>query len=500
MKIYNAPQIREWDEYTIQHEPVSSLQLMERAATACSQWLTAHFPESAGFSIWCGKGNNGGDGLAIARQLHEHGYPVTVSILEFGHPGTPDFQQNLARLHAFPDISIQFIQHTESLHPIPEHFVVVDAIFGSGLNRSPEGLAADMIRHINASDRPVIAIDLPSGLFTDTVTTGICTRADYTLSFQCPKLAFLLPEHEINCGQLEILDIGLHGGYLQQQQSRFELTDDELIHGLYRPRNRFTHKGNFGHALLLAGTRGKMGAAALAGTACLRSGTGLLSLAIPGHGNPIIQTVIPEAMTIPDPDDEMLTRLPDLYPFSTLGIGPGIGQQPLTAQLLLLALTRFKKPMVLDADALNILSLHPDWMTQIPAGSILTPHPKEFERLAGKTSGSLERIEKALELSARYKVVILLKGHHSFIASPSGKGWFNSTGNPGMATAGSGDVLTGILTGLLAQGYTPEAAALLGCWLHGKAGDLAAAAIGQDAMIAGDIIANLGNAFKLINE
>lgn len=495
MKLFTAAQIRDWDQFTILNEPVSSLDLMERAATACSDWLDEKFPDAPGFSIWCGKGNNGGDGLAIARLLSEKGFPVIVSILEFGHPGTDDFQQNLSRLHAYPEVSIQFIQQVESLHSIPGDYILVDALFGSGLNRTPEGLAAAMISHLNNAGNTIVAIDLPSGLFTDTVTEGLTIQAGYTLSFQCYKTAFLLPESEKACGQVEILDIGLHTGFINQTSSTFELTDDQVAHHLYKPRNPHAHKGIFGHALLIAGSRGKMGAAVLAAKACLRSGAGLLTTVIPGHGNTIIQTALPEAMTIQDPDDDRLTTLPDLYSYSAIGIGPGIGQDESTAAMLETLLRNTRKPLVLDADALNILSAHADWISLIPEGSVLTPHPKEFERLAGKTTNSLARFEKALELAVTRKIVIIVKGHHSFIATPGGKGWFNSTGNPGMATAGSGDVLTGIITGLMAQGYTAEEAAVLGCWLHGKAGDLAAAATGQDAMIARDIIEQLGRAF-----
>lgn len=500
MKVYSAEAIRLWDQYTITHEPVSSLDLMERAATACCNWLLENKRDASSFALFCGKGNNGGDGLAIARMLLEKDYPVSVFILEFGHKGTDDFQQNLARLHALPGTDIHFVQSEEHFHPFTEGQVIVDALFGTGLNRAVEGLTASLIRHMNQSGCPVISIDMPSGLFTDHSSRGNLTvQAETTLSFQCYKPAFLVAENEKAVGRVEILDIGLHPGYEKENPGRFELLDDTLVSQFYHPRSRFAHKGNFGHALLLAGSYGKTGAAILAARACFRSGAGLLSCQLPSSAYAIMQTAVPEAMVFSDYHAAFLTQMatdPGLY--DACGIGPGLGTASETRAFLKELLEKSQKPLVLDADALNILATEATLFNQLPAGSILTPHPKEFERLFGASANDFDRIEKAMEKAREHQVVLLLKGHHSFIALPDGKGYFNATGNPGMATAGSGDVLTGMLTGLLAQGYPPAAAACTGVYLHGLAGDLAARDGAEESLVAGDIIDSLPAAWRML--
>lgn len=499
MKIFSALQIREWDQYTITHEPVSSIELMERAATACKDWLIREYPDQVQYIVFCGKGNNGGDGLAIARLLLERGCTVFIYILEFGNKGTDDFQLNLSRLHRYPQGHIHFIQSEEHIPVLPPGFVLIDALFGTGLSRPAEGLAATLIRTINQSTDPVISIDIPSGLYTDQSSRGLETiQATHTLSFQCYKLAFLLPENGPAIGQVHLLDIGLHPQYQEDTATHLEWLELPIIQAIYRERPRFAHKGNFGHALLLAGSTGKMGAAVLAAKACLRSGAGLLSCHIPGNGLNILQTAIPEAMAIPDPHPDCISTVVTPEKYNAVGIGPGIGLSAETADCLKSLLGRYKQPIVFDADALNLLAAEKSLLEKIPAGSILTPHPKEFERIAGVSENDLDRIHKATELTAWLKVVIVLKGHHTMVATPGGLCYFNSTGNAGMATAGSGDVLTGILTGLLAQGYSPVEAALLGVYLQGMAGDIAASEMSMEALIAGDIVQCLGEAILKI--
>jgi len=496
MKIFTAQQIRDWDQFTITHEPIHSIELMERAATACTEWLLRQYPEQMRYAIYCGKGNNGGDGLAIARQLLEKGCTVFIYILEFGQRGTDDFQQNLSRLHRYPQGQIHFIQSAAHIPECIPGAVIIDALFGTGLNRAVDGLTSLLIDSINQSQATVVSIDIPSGLFTDSTSKGhLSVKAHHTLTFQCPKPAFLVAENEAAVGKLHILDIGLHRQYEEETQTAFELLDDSIIHYIYKERKRFAHKGNFGHALLLAGSRGKMGAAVLAARACLRSGAGLLTCHIPGHGLSIIQTAVPEAMAIPDaqPDYISCVVAPDQY--KAIGVGPGIGLSPETVDCLKSLLSGYTHPIVLDADALNILAAEPSLQEMLPGGSILTPHPKEFERLAGVSADDFDRIEKARALAAKLRVVIVLKGHHTLVATPGGQCYFNSTGNPGMATAGSGDVLTGIITGLLAQGYSPIESAMLGCYLHGLAGDLAVKEGSMEALIAGDIVEFMGRAF-----
>lgn len=501
MEILSAAQIRAWDEYTIQHEPIISVDLMERAATACFSWLEKNGYLGRSFSIYCGKGNNGGDGLALARMLSDQDQSVTVHILEFGHIGTDDFQVNLARLHPTP-VEVRFIQSREQFHPIQDGDILIDALLGSGLNRKLEGLTEELVEYLNASKQEIIAIDIPSGLFVDHSSKGnTAIRARHTLSFQCFKPAFLVPENEEYIGEVDILDIGLHPDYLRDITSGWELVDTGMIRSIFRPRKQFAHKGNFGHAVLVAGSYGKMGAAVLAARACLSSGAGLLTTHIPGCGYEIMQISLPEAMIQVDTDEKINSGFPaDPAPYSVIGVGPGIGTDARTAALLRDIFRRYKKPMVLDADALNLLAANPGFFSLLPPYSILTPHPKEFERLFGVQSDDFARLQTACDRARQHQCVIVLKGHYTFIAMPGGKGYFNITGNPGMAKGGSGDVLTGILTALVSQSYSPGEAALLGVYLHGLAGDLAAQSGSEESMLPSDLVAHLGAAFRTIHK
>jgi ADP-dependent NAD(P)H-hydrate dehydratase / NAD(P)H-hydrate epimerase len=497
MKLFSAAQIRLWDQYTIEHEPIASINLMERAASQCVDWMERNNYTGQSFHIFCGKGNNGGDGLAIARMLSERKINVAVHILEFGHKGTDDFQTNLARLHQYPDVLIRFIQTEENFHALPGDDIIIDALFGSGLNRGLEGVTAKLVQHINNSGCTIISIDIPSGLFTDSSSKGqTVIKANHTVSFQCFKMAFLVAENSAFVGDVHILEIGLHPGFYPTVSSDYELTDTALIRSIYRPRNKFGHKGNFGHALIIAGSYGKIGAAVLSAKACLRSGAGLLSCHIPKCGYDIMQTSLPEAMVMTDFNSSFNTKLDDdPAKYQAIGIGPGIGTGSETKIMLREMLVSCKKPVVFDADALNIISSQKEMLKLIPPGSILTPHPKEFERMFGETANEFERIQLALQTAKELNLVIVVKGHYTLVAAPDGKAYFNSTGNAGMATAGSGDTLTGILTGLLAQGYSSLDAAILGVFIHGVAGNLAAKKLSMEAMIAGDIIDCLPEAF-----
>lgn len=500
MKLFSAQQIRDWDQYTIQHEPITSIDLMERAAGQCVMWLEKNNFTGRPLHIFCGKGNNGGDGLAIARMLASQEAAVTVHILEFGHKGTDDFQVNLARLHQRADVSIRFIQSPEHFQLPGEDEVVIDALFGTGLNRGLEGVTASLVGYINKSSAPVISIDIPSGLFTERSSAGnVVVEADHTLSFQSYKLAFLMPENSRYVGRVHILDLGLHADYYDVTPAIAELVDADIIGRIYRPRDRFGHKGNYGHALLIAGSYGKMGAAVLSARSCLRSGAGLLSVHIPKCGYDIMQTALPEAMVTTDFNSSINTRVEeDGSDYDAIAIGPGLGTASETRSMLKEILLHAGAPMVLDADALNIIAMQQEMIKDIPAGSVITPHPREFERLFGKSTDDFARISLAVSMSDEYRIVIVLKGHYTFVAIPGTSGYFNSTGNAGMATAGSGDVLTGVISGLLAQGYKPPDAALLGVYLHGLAGNLAAERLSMEAMIAGDITAHLPEAFLSI--
>jgi ADP-dependent NAD(P)H-hydrate dehydratase / NAD(P)H-hydrate epimerase len=501
MVILSSGQIRDWDLFTIQHEPILSINLMERASFRCFEWLQNNHYTTAAFHIYCGKGNNGGDGLALARILARHHIPVEVAILETGQKGTNDFQTNLARLHE-TGVAISYIQSKEHLHPIPHGHVIIDALFGTGINRPLEGLAVLIVQHLNESGNEIISIDMPSGLSCDVPSRGFITiHATHTISFQCYKLAFMMAENEMAIGQVHILPIGLHVGYLKQVTPVAKILDRPFIKTIYQSRKRFAHKGNFGHALIAAGSYGKMGAAVLSAQACLKSGAGLVTAFIPQCGYTILQTAIPEAMVITDANEKYLSgNVDNLQPYKAVGVGPGIGRHPHTQRALHTLLMQFNKPLVLDADALNIIADATTLSQHITAFSILTPHPKEFDRLFGHHPNAFERLQSAIRKAKECNVIIVLKGHHTVVVMPGGRFYFNNTGNAGMATAGSGDVLTGIITGLLAQAYTPEEAALLGVYLHGLAGDIAAGQLGEESMIASDIITNMGTAFLRLKE
>ncbi len=482
----------------MQQEPISSLDLMERAATACLRWLERGNYSGRAFNIFCGKGNNGGDGLAIGRLLAERGETVKVSILEFGHKGSDDFQANLARLHQYPQADIRFIQAADQLHELLPGEIVIDALFGSGLNRPLTGIAAALAAHLNTSGCEVIAIDIPSGMFADHSSKGCpVVQAHHTLTFQGYKQAFLVAENAEAAGQVHLLDIGLHPRFYQELVTHQLLTDLSVIRPVYRPRKRFGHKGDFGHALIAAGSYGKMGAAVLSARACLHSGAGLLTCHIPGCGYDIMQVSLPEAMVITDFNSSFITRTEtDLSVYDAVGLGPGLGKATETRQWLQQLLRSYKGKLVIDADGLNLLTAEPGLLHLLPAHTVLTPHPKEFSRLFGDTPNEFERLALASRKAQELEIVIVLKGHHTCVALPDGYCYYNSTGNAGMATAGSGDVLTGILTGLLAQGYSSREAALLGVFLHGLAGDIAADRLSPEAMLSGSIIDHLGEAFK----
>ena len=499
MKILPVEKIREADAYTIKHEPIASIDLMERAAGQLFKWIKKRVDTSHTVRVFVGPGNNGGDGLTVSRMLCKKGYPVHVYLISYAKNRSEDAGVNLKRLEDLKKVPIHPVDDKKDLPEIGEDDIIIDAIFGSGLTRPVSGFIGEVVEHINAADAVTISIDIPSGLFADRHADpkeGKIIHADYTLSFQLPKLAFLLPENDPFVGEWHILDIGLHHDYINNAEVKNFLLTKRDVQTTLRPRNKFAHKGTFGHALLIAGSYGKTGAAILASRACLRSGVGLLHTHIPKAGYEIMQTAVPECMLSIDRYENYFSEVPDLGMYNAVGIGPGLGMEKQSQMALKLLIQNFSKPIVFDADALNILAENKTWLAFLPKGSILTPHPKEFERLAGKWADDYEKLQKLRDLCFKYNIYIVLKGAYTCTGTPDGMCYFNSTGNPGMATAGSGDVLTGLITGLLAQGYSPAQAATLGVYLHGLAGDLAAKKKGQEAMLAGDIIENLGKAFK----
>lgn len=498
MKIFRADQVREIDAFTIEQEPVVSIDLMERAALRLTGWYVRHFHTDRKVVIFAGPGNNGGDALAMARLLAESQYRIECYLLQFGKL-SKDCRINLERLVEQNMVSLVEVGEKDPMPEIGSKDVVVDGIFGSGLTRKVSGFPGKVIKHINVEAETVIAIDIPSGLFGEDNTDNDFSqviRATYTLTFQFPFLSFFFDSNDPYVGRWRVHNIRLHPNAIEGTATPYRCIESQYLKTLLPPREKFAHKGTFGHALLISGCYGMMGAALLTGEAALRAGAGLVTLHVPRFGYSIIQTGFPEALVSLDRSDILFSEPPDLDPFTAIGIGPGLGCKPNSGKGLKMVLDRAKVPLVIDADGLNILSQHPEWYELLPEGSILTPHPKEFDRLCGSSENSYQRHLKQVEFARKYRVVVVLKGAYTGIASPDGSYCFNSTGNPGMATGGSGDVLTGLITGLLAQGMKPVDAALAGVYLHGLAGDLASEASSEEALIAGDMLLYLGEAFR----
>lgn len=498
MKLFTCKQIAGIDQQTMKLEPISSINLMERASFKIADWVIQNVNHDRQVYLFAGPGNNGGDALAVARMLAWSNFTCTVYLADFGRELKGDPAINWQRLEEQNIVILKKIDSEDSIPEIPAETIVIDGLFGSGLNKPLSALAKNIVLKINQSGATIISIDIPSGLFGEDNSGNdrlAIIKANHTLTFQFPKLSFLFPENALFVGEWTVLPIGLHPEAIDQTDSKSHFLTKELISAKIKKREKFSHKGTFGHALLVAGSYGKMGASVLASRACLHSGVGLLTCQVPQLGYEIMQNSVPEAMISIDSSETVFSEVPDLSSFSAIGIGPGLDKKLETQQALKTLLQTNPNKLVIDADALNILSENQDWYSLLPENTILTPHPKEFERLAGPSSNSYERLQKQLQFSAKYKVIVVCKGAHSCISLPDGRTFFNSTGNPGMATAGSGDVLTGIILGLLAQFYSPEDAVLLGVYLHGLAGDLAVTEFGEYSLIAGDIISHLGKAF-----
>lgn len=496
MKIFSATQIREADEFTIKYEPIKSINLMERASKAFVDWFEVNFDKSRRVYIFCGTGNNGGDGMAIARMLTFKKWKVKTYTVRKSSKRSQDFTINylkLAEVRQIKDIST-----SEDLSlGIEENDIIIDAIFGSGLARPVTGIYAEVIDFINKSNAEVVSVDVPSGLFLDAPSReGPVVYADHVLTFQLPKLAFFMQENQEFVKNWSTTDIGLHPNYLNNTAAPYEFVDRAFVKGMIKKRSKFAHKGDFGHSLIISGSYGKMGATVLCAKACMKTGAGLVTAHIPGCGYQVMQTTIPEVMVNTDFGERFLTGLPDIKHYSAIGIGPGIEKHIDTYEVISQLVSRYNKPIVIDADAINIMATEKSFLKMLPEGSILTPHPGEFKRLTGFWNDDFEKLEQQIALSEEYKVFIVLKGANTSISTPEGKIYFNSTGNPGMATGGSGDVLTGMITSFLGQGYVPREAAILGVYLHGLAGDIGSLNIGEESLMASDIINYIPQAFQ----
>jgi ADP-dependent NAD(P)H-hydrate dehydratase / NAD(P)H-hydrate epimerase len=498
MKILLREQLQAWDTYTQKLEPISSIDLMNRAAWRCAEWLMPRIDPEKSVTVVCGPGNNGGDGFALARFLLDSGFKVQVYAVKLKE------LQDGATAQQY-----QWLSEKTEIHPINQFADmpakwhgdwIVDALFGIGLNRPLEGLYADVVQSLNKSGIKILSLDCPSGMDIDgQFDSAFVVQATHTLTFQSPKLSFLLPSLGNAAGLWEILDIGLHAGF--EPQHHYHYTTLHTLAFDWKPRKRHTHKGDYGRALLLAGSYEMMGAAVLAGGAALRSGLGLLTAHVPESGYFTFQTLLPECILSIDADSDHLTRMPDLAPFNAIAFGPGIPANPKTEQVFLQLLQESKGPLILDAGGLTLLGADPKRWKSLPAGSVLTPHLGEFGRLAQRPiKDDCDRLEHARELALRHQITIVLKGANSAVVWPDGSIHFNSTGNPGMATAGSGDVLTGIILALVAQGYAPHVAARMGVYLHGLAGDKAVKKFSESGLKAGDLIEFLPKAFGEIEK
>lgn len=505
MKIFTSAQIHELDRYTIEHEPIRSVDLMERAAKAITHAITEEWTTHTPVVVFAGPGNNGGDALAVARLLINEGYKVKTYLFNITNHLSDDCVLNRQRLldgkHAK-----DLIEVTAKFDPpeLTADMLVVDGLFGSGLNKPLAGGFASLVKYINQSPAKVVSIDVPSGLMSEDNTYNVranIIHAYLTLTLHERKLSFLFGDAQQFIGKLKVLDIRLSPEYIQKTEAQYYVLEENDIRSRLLHREDFAHKGNMGNALIVAGSYGMAGAAVLATRACLRSGVGKVTAITPKKNYDIMQIAVPEAVLQMDHEETAFTEAVDTDGFDALGIGPGLGRQETTAIAMIAQIRRAQCPIVADADALNILASHRAWMQQLPKGIIMTPHPQELDRLTGSPANAdYERLHRTCELAKSLQAYIILKGHNSALCLPNGNVFFNPTGNSGMATAGSGDVLTGIITALLARGYHQQNACMVGMYLHGLAGDFAAKEIGKESLIASDIIDHLPQAFQYLED
>jgi len=492
MKIFDTLNIREADKITIANQGLSTFQLMERASFEIFLWLKQHFADKeTTFHVFCGQGNNGGDGLVVARLLSEDGYPLILDIIEDAGKPTAGFEAALQHIK-----QAKIAYNTGEVYNFEKgKLIYIDALFGIGINRDLPASVVTVIDKINNCKGTIISIDVPTGLFMDR-PTSIAVRSDIVLTIMFPKLALYMAGNSAFVNRIEVINIGLDTNFIDNTPSFYEVIDSEQIRERYKPVKRHAHKGTQGHALIIGGSYGKIGAVCLAAKAALKSGCGLVTAYLPKCGYTIIQSSFPEAMALTNGEEHITNIAFEMQP-KAIGLGPGIGQHPETQQAIYNFLKLATAPVVVDADALNILSYNKEWLQLLPEGSILTPHPKELERLTGKWEHDFDKLEKIKALSSQYKLVIVAKDAHTFVINGNSV-YINSTGNAALATGGTGDVLTGIITGLLAQGYASADAAILGVYLHGLAADVGVAKTGHQAFTASDVIKYLGKAYLKI--
>ncbi len=491
MKILSSSQIKEADKYTIENEPVLSVDLMERASEAFVKKFLTLFPKKRPVVVVCGTGNNGGDGLAVGRILEHEGWNVSFYVLGTLDRGAKDFKINLELASSYKHITTK-----KDIPPILDRSIIIDGLLGTGLSKPIGGLLASFINYLNGLDCARVSIDIASGLYCDkpVMDGDIIFRPHHTISFQTPKLVFFQPSSSRFIGKWHVVDIGLIRSFIEKVDCDYHYTQEHDINHLIPSRSKFDHKGSVGKLLLIAGSKGKMGASVLSARAALRTGVGLLTVHAPACGTVILQSSVPEAMVNEDVEVEVISSIPEFE--GVIGIGPGIGTQAATQKALEELLRTASNPIVLDADAINILGENRNLLEHVPKQSILTPHPGEFRRLVGEWGDDFDKLEKLRNLCKEYELNVVLKGAYSAVCNSEGEIYFNPTGNVGMATGGSGDVLTGMVSSLLAQGLEPFSALKLGVYIHGFAGDLAAVKNGVHSLIASDIIETISLAIK----
>ena len=496
MIVLKPEYIREWELYTMNFQGIDTLNLMENAAQSVVNWLQDSEYCHKSFIIFCGKGNNGGDGLAIARLLRQINKKVVVYILENGKKGAHAFQHQLQLLRQL-DVEVHFYSIDHSLDLTDSDTIIIDALFGIGLNKPLTDLGAALVHRINQSPLLKISIDIPSGMYADRTSKGnIFIYANETLTFQCLKPAFLMSENAPGFGNVHVLNIELLNTYLSTLTTDYQIIDNNYLKLIHKKRKVFSHKGSHGHALMITGSKGMMGAAVLSAKACMRSGIGKLSLLTPPGETQILQQSIPEAICLNTETTNQNIYNLDLSIYHSIGMGPGIGMDSIHQQLFETVFTRYKGHLLLDADALNYIAKYPSLLSSIPPSTIITPHPKELERLFGKVSDDFERLELIQRKAKELNIIIVLKGKYTLIATPDSSLYVNYLfGNPGLAKAGTGDVLAGIITSFLGQGYNPVHAACLGVALHAIAADIALGKESVESLLASDLIDNLGKAF-----
>ena len=504
MKIFASEIIKEIDKATCQAQGIDSIELMERAASALCCEIVSRFSPSKRIVVMAGPGNNGGDALAVVRMLFEQGYK-NIEVFLFNVMGklSPDCEEEKLRLTEIE--GIDFTEVTRDFKPphLSADAIVIDGLFGSGFKGPLMKGFLNLVRYINDSGAYVVAIDIPSGLsgeWNEGVSRRDMVRADLTLTFQFPRLSFFFEENQDVIGEWKVIDIDLDDSVMKELPVDFMLVEARNIRPLLKSRKKFSAKRDYGSALFFAGSIGMSGAAVMAARGCLKSGAGLATVHSARISLPIVQTSLPEAMFEPDRNENFITDMSVHHNHQAVAVGPGLGVNDKTIDALEDLLKNYKNPIVLDADALNCMALRPHLLSLLPSGSVITPHAGEFDRLFGECGSNEQRLKKAIDMAKYYNIIIVLKGHYTATVRPTGRVYINSTGNPGMATAGAGDVLTGVITAFIAQGYRPEQAATIAVYVHGLAGDIACSETGEYGVLASEIADNCSLAIRKIIE